>query len=85
MSPKSASSMRRTADRFGCIGGQAHCRHGRDTLPWSLLLSGCVDLAAIELSPLFGIRQNRIGGGYSFECFFGLWVSGVEVRMMLLS
>ena len=47
-------------------------------------MSGGVDLAAIELSPLFGIRQNRIGGGYSLESFFGLRVSGVEVGVVLL-
>jgi hypothetical protein len=52
--------------------------------PWSLLLPRCVDLAAIELSPLLGIRQNRIGGGDSFESLFGLGVSGVEIRVVLL-
>jgi len=52
--------------------------------PWSLLLPGCVDLAAIELSPLLGIRQNRIGAGNSLESLFGLGVSGVEIRVVPL-
>jgi hypothetical protein len=52
-------------------------------LSWSLLLPGGVDLAAIELSPLVGIRQNRVGAGHSLERFFGFRISGVEVRVVL--
>ena len=55
----------------------------RYELSWGLLLPRGVDLAAIELSPLFGIRQDRIGGGHSFESLFGLGVSGVEVGVVL--
>ena len=57
---------------------------GRGTNFVEPALARRVDLAAIELSPLLGIRQNRIGGGHSFESLFGLRVSRVEVWVVLL-
>lgn len=58
---------------------------GIGIVPVSALLgpfrAACVDLAAIELRPLFGIAQDRVGRRDGLELFLGGLVSRVEVGM----
>ena len=48
------------------------------------LLSGGIDLAAVEAGALLGIAQEVIGHGDLLELLLRLLIAGIEVRVQLL-